>query len=214
VINTCLLSSEDWLLFFYFLALQYDITAKVWKIKSYLPNNTASHPGRPESGHITLGKTRYPLYRRLGGPQGQSGQVRKIPPPPWFFFNASFVRILYFVVLVLDLGPLGRGDHLSVLSLVWADVLYPRHHELPSFAREDAAYWPDTQRTLLAKEGTNGIWPAIVLFYMPQSWDMGQIILLPPEGRHAVGFFSRKNPMASVGSELAILGTRGQHANH
>jgi hypothetical protein len=34
------------------------------------------------------------------------------------FFNASFVRILYFVVLVLDLGPLGRGDHLSVLSLV------------------------------------------------------------------------------------------------
>ena len=23
------------------------------------------------------GKTRYPLYRRLGGPQGQSGQVRK-----------------------------------------------------------------------------------------------------------------------------------------
>jgi hypothetical protein len=27
---------------------------------------------------ITLGKTRYPLYRRLGGPQGLSGQVRKI----------------------------------------------------------------------------------------------------------------------------------------
>ena len=24
------------------------------------------------------GKTRYPLYRRLGGPQGRSGQVRKI----------------------------------------------------------------------------------------------------------------------------------------
>jgi hypothetical protein len=27
------------------------------------------------------GKTRYPLYRRLGGPQGQSGQ-REISPPP------------------------------------------------------------------------------------------------------------------------------------
>jgi len=26
------------------------------------------------------GKTRYPLYRRLGGPQGRSGQVRKISP--------------------------------------------------------------------------------------------------------------------------------------
>ena len=31
-----------------------------------------------------LGKTRYPLYRGLGGPQGRSGQVRKISPPPGF----------------------------------------------------------------------------------------------------------------------------------
>jgi hypothetical protein len=27
-------------------------------------------------------KTRYPLYRRLGGPQGRSGRVRKTSPPP------------------------------------------------------------------------------------------------------------------------------------
>ena len=27
------------------------------------------------------GKTRYPLYRRLGGAQGRSGRVRKISPP-------------------------------------------------------------------------------------------------------------------------------------
>jgi hypothetical protein len=27
------------------------------------------------------GKTRYPLYRRLGGPKGRSGRVRKISPP-------------------------------------------------------------------------------------------------------------------------------------
>jgi hypothetical protein len=33
-------------------------------------------------GGLPPGKTRYPLYRRLGGPQGQSGQVRKISPPP------------------------------------------------------------------------------------------------------------------------------------
>ena len=26
-------------------------------------------------------KTRYPLYRRLGGPQGRSGRVRKVSPP-------------------------------------------------------------------------------------------------------------------------------------
>jgi hypothetical protein len=36
---------------------------------------------------LLLGKTRYPLYRRLGGPQDQSGQMQKISPPmgfdPW-----------------------------------------------------------------------------------------------------------------------------------
>jgi hypothetical protein len=30
------------------------------------------------------GKTRYPLYRGLGGPQGRSGRVQKISPPPEF----------------------------------------------------------------------------------------------------------------------------------
>jgi hypothetical protein len=29
-------------------------------------------------------KTRYPLYRRLGGPQTQFGQVRKISPLPGY----------------------------------------------------------------------------------------------------------------------------------
>jgi len=39
---------------------------------------SASCPGHS----LPTRKTRYPLYRRLGGPQGQSGQVRKISPPP------------------------------------------------------------------------------------------------------------------------------------
>ena len=30
------------------------------------------------------GKTRYPLYRRLGGPQGRYGRVQKISPSPGF----------------------------------------------------------------------------------------------------------------------------------
>ena len=41
---------------------------------------SASRPGRS----LPPGKARYPLYRRLGGPQGLSGQVRKISPPPGF----------------------------------------------------------------------------------------------------------------------------------
>jgi len=41
---------------------------------------SASRPGR----FLPPGKTRYPLYRGLGGPHGRSGQVRKISPPPGF----------------------------------------------------------------------------------------------------------------------------------
>jgi len=39
----------------------------------------------PRSGRFTPGKeTRYPLYRKLGRPQGRSGRVRKMSPPPVF----------------------------------------------------------------------------------------------------------------------------------
>jgi hypothetical protein len=47
---------------------------------------TLALDGMGGQGHapaaLTPGKTRYPLYRRLGGPQGRSGRVRKIWPPP------------------------------------------------------------------------------------------------------------------------------------
>ena len=39
---------------------------------------------RHASAPSSSGKTRYPLYRRLGGPQGRFGRVRKISPPPGF----------------------------------------------------------------------------------------------------------------------------------
>ena len=38
---------------------------------------SVSRPGRS----LPPGKTRYPLYRRLGGPQGRSWKVGKISPP-------------------------------------------------------------------------------------------------------------------------------------
>jgi hypothetical protein len=40
--------------------------------------------GRHTLAALLPGKTRYPLYKRLGGPQGRSGWVRKISPPPGF----------------------------------------------------------------------------------------------------------------------------------
>ena len=39
-------------------------------------------PPRPAA--LPLGKTHYPLYRRVGGPQGRSGRVRKISLPTVF----------------------------------------------------------------------------------------------------------------------------------
>ena len=35
----------------------------------------------PRPGRFTLGNDPVPLYRRLGGPHGRSGRVRKISPP-------------------------------------------------------------------------------------------------------------------------------------
>ena len=54
---------------------------------STLPSTSAIDGGgwsTPLPGRFTPGKTRYPLYRRLGGPQGRSGRVRKISPPSAF----------------------------------------------------------------------------------------------------------------------------------
>ena len=47
---------------------------RIYKSSSY------NRPRRPRGGV----ETRYPFYRRLGEPQGRSGQVRKISPPPGF----------------------------------------------------------------------------------------------------------------------------------
>jgi hypothetical protein len=38
----------------------------------------------PRLGSFPLGKTQYPLYKRLDVPQGQYEQVLKISPPPGF----------------------------------------------------------------------------------------------------------------------------------
>jgi hypothetical protein len=54
------------------------------------------------------GKTRYPLYRRLGGSQDRSGRVRKISPPPGFFFTIvdRFDLSDLLVVRVTNMGQI------------------------------------------------------------------------------------------------------------
>jgi len=57
----------------------------------YMDSSTLSLNSAIGGGGSTLrpaalppGKARYPLYGRLGGPQGRSGRLRKISPPPGF----------------------------------------------------------------------------------------------------------------------------------
>ena len=60
-----------------------------WQRYSFTLSLTSALDGggwsMPRPSHFTPRKeTRYPLHRRLGGPQGRSGLVRKISPPPRF----------------------------------------------------------------------------------------------------------------------------------
>ena len=51
------------------------------------------------------GKTQYHLYKRLGRPQGRSGRVRIIPPPPGFDFRTvQPVASRYTIHAVLSHG--------------------------------------------------------------------------------------------------------------
>jgi hypothetical protein len=56
-----------------------------------------------------LGKTRYPLYRRLGGPQGRSGQVRKISLPPGF--DPQTVQPIASCYTNYTTWPYGKGNN-------------------------------------------------------------------------------------------------------
>ena len=65
----------------------------------------------PRPGRFTLGKqTRYSLYRKLGGPQGRSGRVRKISSPQGshphliFKFLLFFTHILFHFILQFEIS--------------------------------------------------------------------------------------------------------------
>src|SRR5215475_8325866 len=71
---------------------------------------SASGPGRS----LPPGKTQYPLYRRLGGPKGRSGQVRKISLPLGFDpRTVQPVASRYFKVLS---HPWGRDNSVGIAT--------------------------------------------------------------------------------------------------
>jgi hypothetical protein len=52
------------------------------------------------------GKTRHPLYRRLGGPQGRYGRVRKISPLPGFFFFLPYLFVSCSLCSIVHSRPI------------------------------------------------------------------------------------------------------------
>jgi hypothetical protein len=76
------------------------------------------------------GKTRYPLCKRLAGPQGRSGQVLKISPPPgfdpqstarnqslyWLSYPADFETYRHEIILELLSPPSYQEVRLRYLS--------------------------------------------------------------------------------------------------
>jgi len=51
---------------------------------------SAARPGRT----LPPGKTRYPFYRRLGGPQGRSGRTGNLVPGGIFFvYRHTFIHV-------------------------------------------------------------------------------------------------------------------------
>ena len=82
---------------------------------------------------FTPRKTRYPLCRRLGGPQGRSWQVRKISPPPEFdprTVQPIASRLLVYKQLVF------RTVLLSVGYVQWLNcaecLIHSLSHRYPS----------------------------------------------------------------------------------
>jgi hypothetical protein len=74
----------------------------------------------PRLGRFTPRKgTQYPLYSRLDGPQGRSGQVRKISPPPGFFcfFLCGLSTLPCYVALLPLLVSLCRTRHTTQTSM-------------------------------------------------------------------------------------------------
>jgi len=99
---------------------------------------------------LYLGKeTRYPLYRRLGGPQGRSGRVRKAHPLPGFDPRnvqpvasrcTNWAIPAHFVVSTYLKMCLFENEYLTKAKT-------PDTRRIGPVVREDAPGWPQLKLT-------------------------------------------------------------------
>jgi hypothetical protein len=135
-------------------------------------------------------------------------------------FSCCFVWVWNLVTLLkLNVNVKGRvWGHFGTAACrpivplpQWVPLTHLQRRHAP-WARETSDseggnYTRNFASTFVIQGGTR-------FFYMPQSWDMGQILSLPLRRKACGGFFRcPKNPTTSAGFEPANSGTRGQHAN-
>jgi hypothetical protein len=103
-----------------------------------------------------------------------------------------------------------------LLPLVFGSSVHPQRRPMPDGMRDlcerKEEVWARNGRWNLARQSDFHVITGF--FNMPQSRDARQAALLSLRRKACCGFFRPKNPMASAVIESAILGTRGQHANH
>jgi hypothetical protein len=128
---------------------------------------TASEGGEGSASRLGRslppGKTRYPLYRRLGGPQGRSEQVRKISSHPGFdprivqpaasrytdcttrptitVCALMIKRTLPFLGIIRNLDNASKRNSIFCM-LTWLNCLHCRklscQHKIPYFSIDNA----------------------------------------------------------------------------
>ena len=89
---------------------------------------------------LLLGKTRYPLYRRLGGPQGQSGRVQEILPSPGVnprTVKAIASRYTDWCVLFANVCCENSGDTVMYHTVItlhvrWNLIIHESHNTIRS----------------------------------------------------------------------------------
>jgi len=102
---------------------------------------------------FTPGKSRYPLYRRLGGPQGRSGKVRKISPPtgirsPDRPARSQSLYRRHYPVHVHTLGPLKLFFLRFKINVLTVNLI-GHFREVPSEADRSIARSPHCKHTVI-----------------------------------------------------------------
>jgi hypothetical protein len=122
------------------------------------------------------GKTWYPLYRRLSGPQGRSGHVQKIPPPTGIRSPDRPARsqLLY---------RLSYPAHLKLCIYVWNFVsMYARHFSKFTLFPTAVSHLHIHSVTMLwSKECTLSLWTDIFIMVTYDSHKAGAITITNTE---------------------------------